>query len=135
MANISENPNIRGSVPTFQLTNTVNIPLILKVGQWVKGKWIEDTEGDPVIFEGNVQPLRYHEILQMPEADRTREWIKIYTTAHVRTSQEPDEDGYVADRIEWDGKTFKVMNTQRYVMGILNHTKILAAREPVSAGY
>lgn len=134
MANISIEEVIK-TKPTFSLTNKVNIPLIVKTGRWEKGKWVEVTPEEPLTFEGNVQPLRYHEIIQMPEADRTKEWIKIYTTYTIKTSQEPSPDGVVADHIEWNGKNFKVMSVQTYEMGVLDHTKILAAREVVSAGF
>lgn len=134
MANISI-VEVKRTRPTFSLTNKVNIPLIVKTGVWEKGKWVEVVSDEPLTFEGNVQPLRYHEIIQMPEADRTKEWIKIYTTYEVRTSQEPSPDGVVADHIEWEEKNFKVMSVQTYKMGILDHTKILAAREVVSAGF
>lgn len=134
MANISV-VSVRKTKPTFSLTNKVNIPIYIRSGKWVGGKWVEVEDDEPMVIEGNVQPLRYHEILQMPESDRTKEWKKIYTTYEVHTSQEPSPEGVVADHIEWNGKKFKIMSVQTYEMGILDHTKFLVARDVVSAGF
>lgn len=123
----------RKSIPTFQLTNKVPVKATrVSAGAWVGGRWVEG-EGKEIIINGNVQPLRFHEILQLPESDRTKEWIKIYSAEEMYTEQESAEDGRSADIIHWQGKDFKVMQCRHYSMGILDHYAALAARIPVSA--
>lgn len=131
MANISENTQVRRSRPTFQLTNTMNIPLLRSQGEWVKGRW-KETKNQELTIKGNLQPVKFSEILQMPEADRTMEWIKIYTTDHLVTAEESDLTGNPADRVVWEGNTYKVMKEKHYVMGILDHRFVYCAKEPIS---
>lgn len=134
VANISRNLGVRKSRPTFQLTNCVDITLRRFVMAMVKGRpMVEEILPRPVI-EGNVQPVKWQEIMQMPEADRTSEWIKIYTNDHVVTAEESLETGNPADVVEWEGHTYKVMKEKHYKMGILDHRVVYCAREPLSAG-
>lgn len=132
MANISRQ-QVRRSKPTFQLTNVIDIKVIRKVGEWIMGKWVETVIPVEIIIEGNAQPLKFQEILQLPESDRTKEWIKIYTTDHLITAEESAETGNTADVVLFEGNTYKVMKQRHYRMGILDHSHALAAREPLSA--
>lgn len=132
MANLSRSTHSR-SRPTFQLTNCMDVKLYRKVGEWIKGRWVEAEIPKEIVIEANVQPLRFHEIMQLPESDRTKEWIKLYTTDHVVTAEESAEEGNLADEVEWQGHRYKVMQQKKYVMGVLDHYHVLAAREPVSA--
>ena len=123
----------RSSIPTFQLTNKVPITITrMTQWAWVGGRWVEG-EGVEVEIEANVQPLKFHEIMQLPESDRTKEWIKVYSAEQMYSEEEPAEDGYSADIIHWEGKAFKVMKARHYSMGVLDHWHIQAARIPLSA--
>lgn len=133
MANISRNSGVRKSRPSFQLTNVVDITVKLYLLQTYKGRPQKvEVKPDPVI-EGNVQPLKFQEIMMMPEADRTREWIKIYTTTPISTWKEPYEDGNLDIYVVWEGESYRVMKEKHYVMGVLDHHVIYCAREPLSA--
>ena len=79
----------------------------------------------------NIQPLRPSEILQMPEADRTREWYKVYCAEDLRTLQE-GVSGHAADEFVWQGYNYKIMKVSNWSMGILNHFRAYAARTPVT---
>lgn len=122
----------RTSIPTFSLTGKVTITVIRQTGSWVRGRWVED-DGVDVEIEGNIQPLKFHEIQQLPESDRTKEWIKLYTTDQIYTAEESSEAGRSADVLIWNGKRFKAMKARRYQMGVLDHVHVLCAREPISA--
>lgn len=123
----------KSSIPTFALTHKVPITVErVTGGSWVKGRWVEG-ESVEIEIEGNVQPLKFHEIMQLPESDRTREWIKIYSAEQMYTSEESSEEGHQADLIHWEGKVYKVMKCRHYSMGVLDHFHALAAREPLSA--
>lgn len=128
---LEQRPKRRTS-PTFALTNKLPVTVIRQFGSWVKGRWV-DGDGVEVEIGANVQPLRFHEILQMPESDRTKEWIKLYTTDQVYTAEESSEAGRSADIVIWNGKRFKAMRARRYQMGVLDHVHVLCAREPLSA--
>jgi len=126
-------PITRRSFPTFSLTNTTSVTLVRKSkGEYVDGNWVEGVETE-VPIEANVQPVQFKELMQFPESDRTKEWIKLYSVEQIRTANEAP-DGWEADEVVWDGYRYKVMKSRHYVMGVLDHYHALAAREPVSAG-
>lgn len=121
--------------PTFTLTGKVEVKVI-RPGEIRNeyGKPVEDPPTEHYI-EANIQPLRFKEIQLLPEADRTKEWIKLYL--------DPDQDlrgelegtpGQRADIIEWAGHQYKVMNIRSWNMGVLNHIEARAARIPISGG-
>ena len=123
----------RISIPTFQLTNTIQVKVIRKIGEWVKGRWVTTDIPHEFLIKVNLQPLKYQEIIQMPEADRTKEWIKVFTTDLLVTAEESDTTGNEADIIEWEGNHYKVMSQKHWVMGVLNHKCAYAAKVPRSA--
>ncbi len=119
--------------PQFLLTNKIPVSIERRgQGYWDFGEWVE---GEPitVIREVNIQPLKPSEILQMPEADRTREWYKVYCAEDLRTMQE-GVGGWDADEFTFDGHVYKIMKVSKYQMGILNHWKALAARVSPTPG-
>lgn len=124
--------------PRFLLTHT--IPVTLKrrgSGSYVNGVWTPGVSTDTQI-QVNIQPLRGHELFVMPEADRSKEWVKLYTTADIRGISEGTLSNASTpanpDLILWDGRVFEVSKVSTYKMGVLNHTKAIAARIPESAG-
>ena len=67
----------------------------------------------------------------LPEADRSKECIKIYTTSELLQRKEgasPNE----GDLISWDGKLFEVMKVVHYQMGILDHYRAVAMRKEIT---
>lgn len=136
MANISSNSSARRSRPTFQLVNVTEVVRKRYQMEKVKGRPVLTPIKPDLVIEGNVQPMKYHELLLLPESDRTKEWIVIYTDPEqdIRGAMEGD-GGWPADEVVWQNLTYKVMRTQQYRMGVLDHKKVLAAREPISAGY
>lgn len=123
----------RGSIPTFQLTHKVKIKVKRYIGEWNKGRYVIKDIPEDFIIEGNVQPFRFQEILQLPESDRTKEWIKIFTTDHLITAEESSENGNEADRVIWEGNEYKVMKQRHYRMGVLDHNHAIAVRVVRSA--
>lgn len=115
------------SIPSFSLTRKIPLTLLRKVqGAWVNGKWVEGTETE-VEIQVNIQPVKPHELLQFPEADRSREWYKVYSASDMRTDRE-GADGWEADEFMFEGQRYKVMKTSTYRMQILDHCKAWAAR-------
>jgi len=118
--------------PTFSLTNKVSVTVRRKgKGDWVDGEWI--TSPDTLVtIEANVQPVQFKEIMMMSESERTKEWIKLYSVDELRAGME-GPGGWEADIVVWEGLTYRVMKSRKYVMGVLDHYHAMAAREPVSA--
>lgn len=121
------------STPKFQLTKKLPVTLKRRTqGSYVDGDWVEGSTSD-VVIQANVQPLKPHELLQLPESERSREWLKIYSADEIRAQVE-GTGGWDSDEFQWesieDGKlyTFKVMKVYRFKMSILDHWKGWAAR-------
>jgi len=63
----------------------------------------------------SLSPVAVHtvtgaELEQLPEADRHRETIRLYTTERLRAT----EDGNAADRVVYDGSTYRVVVAENY---------------------
>ena len=127
---LEERPK-RGSIPHFLLTKKVPVVVIsVSGGYFERGRWVEGEEV-PRTIQANVQPLRFEETLKMEGADRTREWIKIYTTDVINTVEEKEE--HEADLVEWQGHRYRAMRSRSYQMGTLDHNHILCVRIPETA--
>lgn len=113
--------------PTFLLTKSIALTVYRKTqGSYVNGDWVEGTEAE-IIRTVNIQPLKPNEILMLPEAERTRQWWKVYSDEDLRTDKE-GASGYSADEFIYQGERYKVMKVSNYTMGVLNHHKALATR-------
>lgn len=100
-------------------------------GSLVKGIW---RKGTPTTFsiKANIQPLLKGTDLQLlPEGDRTREVIKVYTTTPLLQRQEGSQ-AHEGDLISWDGKMFEVIRAITYKMGLLDHTKAICVRKEIT---
>ena len=120
--------------PQFLLTK--KIPLTIyrtsAQGTYVDGEWVEGTAVE-VVREVNIQPFKDEELLLFPEADRAREWYKLYCAEDL-IADKPGASGAIADEFVWNGDRYKVMKVKRYQMQTLDHFKAHAARLEVSAG-
>lgn len=123
----------RRTHPSFRLTGSTSLT-IKRRGKEVLVK------GRPVLpppetlqITANVQPLKFIELQQFSEPDRTKEWIKIFSVEEIRTMRE-GSDGWLADIVLWNGDEYEVMRVKNYVMGVLDHYSAYAARTPISAG-
>ena len=120
--------------PQFLLTK--KIPLTIyrtsAQGTYVDGEWVEGTAVE-VVREVNIQPFKDEELLLLPEADRAREWYKLYCAEDL-IADKPGTSGTIADEFVWNGDRYMVMKVKRYQMQTLDHFKAHAARLEVSAG-
>ncbi len=120
--------------PQFLLTK--KIPLTIyrtsAQGTYVDGEWVAASTTE-VIREVNIQPFKDEELLLLPEADRSREWYKLYCAEDL-IADKPGASGTIADEFIWNGDRYKVMKVKAYGMSILDHYKAHAARLEVSAG-
>lgn len=124
------NPNskIGRSSPQFLLTHKTPITILrASKGEWVKGKWVPGTV-QAVIMDANVQPLKGSELTALPESDRTKESIKVYSVETLKTLEEVSQEE--ADVIVWEDKKFRAIKAMTYKMGVLDHTKTICVRFP-----
>lgn len=111
--------------PTFKLTHKIPFT-IYRREQNTFNEYGDEVPGaiTEIEIEGNIQPVKSNELLQLPEADRTRVWFKLYTDAQLRTMKE-GVGGWDADEFNWKGNRYKVMKIDDWTAGmsILEHTK------------
>lgn len=110
--------------PQFLLTNKIPITVFRRSqGEFIEGDWVEGTTVEFPI-EGDIQPVKPHELMMFPESERTRSWWKLYTAETLRTEKE-GVGGWDADEFVWKGDRYKVMRVNDYTNGmhILEHTK------------
>ena len=119
--------------PKFLLTKKIPLTIIRSTqGSYVNGEWVEGTETQ-VPLEVNIQPFRDEDLLLLPEADRSREWYKIYCADEIRMDKQ-GTSGWSADEFVYEGDRYKVMKVKHYSMSILDHYRATAARLEISAG-
>lgn len=123
------------STPPFQLTRKTLID-VERAGTGgyhdENGRWVPAPRV-VLSVEANVQPAKGYDLLIVPEADRSEEWIKVYTAETLYTLYE-GAGGFEADVVIWNNKRYQVKTTHTYQMGVLDHTKALAVRLPVING-
>lgn len=121
--------------PSFLLTKTVPLTIYRATsqGEYVDGEWVESGTTD-VIRNVNIQPFKDEELLLLPEADRSKEWYKLYCAEDLIADKPGVPSGTTADEFTWNGERYKVMKVRVYGMGTLNHWKAHAARLEISAG-
>ena len=118
--------------PGFLLTKKIPLSLLRKTaGSYVDGDWVEGAEAT-VTIDVNIQPLKEAELLLLPEADRGKQWWKMYSASEIRMDKQ-GTSGWSADEFVYQGDRYKVMKVENYQMSILNHYKALAARMELSA--
>ena len=121
--------------PKFLLTKKTPLTVYRTTaqGSYVNGSWVAGSTVE-VVREVNIQPFKDEELLLLPEADRSREWYKLYC-AEDFIADKPGASGTIADEFIHKGDRYKVMKVKAYDdMGILNHYRAMAARLEVSAG-
>lgn len=105
-------------------------------GSYVDGDWVEGATTD-VPVQLKVQPVKPFELMQFPESERSKEWLKVYCDTNLR-SQVEGVGGWDADEFQWesviDGQpyNFKIMKTYRFKDSAIDHWKGWAAREPLT---
>ena len=119
--------------PKFLLTKKIPLTVYRTTaqGSYVNGSWVAGSTVE-VVREVNIQPFKDEELLLLPEADRSREWYKLYC-AEDFIADKPGASGTIADEFVWNGDRYKVMKVRAYGMSVLDHYKVHAARLEVSA--
>lgn len=99
-------------------------------GSYEDGVWV-DGETEEISLSAIVQPMRSRELLNFPEAQRTRQAIKIYCDTELQTA---DEDaGTRADLVAYGGRSYEVHQVDQYTELGLGHFKAVAFKVDLQA--
>lgn len=115
--------------PPLLLTGHVTLDVTRREAETiVRGRPVPGTESIVQVV-CNVQPvLKSTDTYLLPEADRTRATLKVYTKGAPLRQRKEGPNGYAADRFTWNGDLYEVMKVIDYEMGVLNHYKALCMR-------
>lgn len=116
--------------PPLQLVGSVTLDVFRRKAMvLVRGRSVEDPEPETVQVVGNVQPiLKASDTRLLPEADRSKACLKVYTRGGEMKSLKEGGNGWAADRFMWQGDMYEVMKVINYEMGVLNHYKAICMR-------
>jgi len=93
-------------------------------GVYTSGKWVPGAEST-IDLVGSAQPATPNELLQLPEGDRTRATIAVWTNTALYTANEGTATP--PDRIVWAGEQWEVQKVNQWDLG-LAHCHVLATR-------
>jgi hypothetical protein len=94
-------------------------------GTRTAGRWTDGASSTATI-RASVQPAGPRDLLHLPEGDRTKGAVKIYTDSEL---SEGDESlALVPDELTWNGEQWQVQKVWRHALGI-GHHKGLALRK------
>ena len=126
----------RGITKMFTLTRkiTLNINRTSGSGSYsdTNGSWVPAST-TVISVEVNVQPFRASQTLLLPESERTREWVNIWSQSEIKKMKE-GSGGNDADTFTYNNKFYKVMSVEYYRMGVLDHYKATAALDSPTPG-
>jgi len=116
------------SIAEFSLVRKVPVTLLRHTaGSYIDGEWVEGVE-TTVDIMANVHPFTDYQVSIMPESDRSKSWLWMFTSSEVRVKKEGSADPHGADRFYWDGDLYEAMKSQKYSMSIRDHWEIKATR-------
>jgi len=99
-------------------------------GHYEDGDWIGGEEQE-IVIQANVHPFSDYQVMMMPESDRTKSWLWLFTADEIRQKKE-GVDGYDADIFLWLGDRYEVRMVQNFVMGVRDHFEAKCVRIEVS---
>ena len=76
------------------------------VGSYVDGIWVEPVRTNMTVI-ASVQPMTPKEVLLLPEGDRQKETLKLYSTYQFKTQK--DGSMQTSDYVVIDGRTYMVI--------------------------
>lgn len=115
------------SVAQFSLVKKTPVTILRETqGSFIDGDWVEGTQTSVDIL-ANVHPFTDYQVSLMPESDRSKDWVWLFTSSLVQQKKE-GSNGNGADRFMWLGDMYEVMKTQRYVMQVQDHVEAKCVR-------
>lgn len=97
-------------------------------GAYTAGVYVRGAETTATI-RASVQALKPEEVQDLPEAQRTRRPMRVFSRSELRCVVEGTNTPTDADRIDWEGERFEVVSVKRWNLGTLNHYEAIVLRE------
>ncbi len=100
------------------------------VGTRSEGRYTPGAAVDSIIY-ASVQPLSGRELERLPEGERQKHSVKVYTETELRTSDQAADT--LADLLVINSGTFKVLRVDRW-SAVIPHYEAYAVREDEAGG-
>jgi len=95
-------------------------------GTIVKGRFIEGAPTDTAIF-ASVQPLKAHEIMQLPEGRRNSKSFWLFTDTKLNVIDELNKIN--PDLITIDSELFEVFKIEPWQNNVIPHFKVMVMKK------
>ncbi len=102
-------------------------PTASLTGGWINGAAIPNPP-QALVVSATVQPLSGHDLLILPEGERTTERIWLYTDTELQTAS--GAQGTTPDVVTWRGIQYQVQRVDRWQETALAHFRAMAVRIP-----
>jgi hypothetical protein len=100
-------------------------------GAYVDGAWQRNATPQTLILKAIVQPYKGPELLQFPEGQRARQWLRIYCDQELRTADE--STGADPDVVTYGAHQYQLQRVEDRSQGPLAHYRALAVKvEPTA---
>ena len=88
------------------------------------GKWVAG-EIKTFVINASVQPLSIKETESLPDGRRSENLVKLYTDTELYPELQATQSQQArkADKVIWNGKTWKVISCLPYQMNVISHYK------------
>jgi len=118
----------------MSLFGTVNMVLKTQApGDYVKGKWVPGEPGEPVPFEGTVQPPSGETMRLFPEGTRKSDVIEVIAPRDIVFNVADTDKQVPSSVIEWDEKDYEVVGAVLMDNGLIPHWEVIARRKKEGA--
>jgi len=117
-------------ITTWNRTYTVTRPLA--AATYVKGRLVKAAT-EEIEIQATIQPLNSKEVLLLPEGQRTKETIKIYSATELNPgSNKTKKNG---DTIAYDGNGYEIISVADWSkMNGIKHFKMVGQKIDADAG-
>ena len=89
----------------------INVSRGMTTGSYVDGFWVEPLRATEVV-KASVQPVGDKELLILPDGDRNKELLKLYSVYKFQIKDEAA--GQTSDIVDIDGRSYEVLSVQDY---------------------
>lgn len=92
---------------------------------YTNGKAVLGAESD-VVLDGSLQPMNSRDVLLLPEGQRTRENLKLYTDTQLFPAEK--ETGRPADRLTIGSSVYEVTGIEMWTLTDIPHYKAILTK-------
>ena len=94
-------------------------------GVYTDGRWVDGAADAPVPVRVSLQPATADQVIRLPEGDRDRETLSVWTNYVLQVSNEQNK--FKGDTMTFNGIKYRIAWKKPWFVGI-SHSEALAVR-------